>query len=127
MTKPIVDHMDWRTIFDAKEGFPDDERATLDKYFDAFAQPKITEENGKRSLGGSPCIKCEKPLVGLTTFLLGGGFTWGIAHGEGHCSNCRWPARAHHFIKNDAGDEVLTLRNFPLQYHPDFVEERKRA
>lgn len=124
-----VEKMDWRTMIDAKEDTPAETIAALDKYFAGFAQPDITEKDGKKVLGNQPCIKCDEPLSGdLISGLFGkGGFTWGLAHGEGHCKNCGWPARAYHFIKHDDGSELATIRNVILQYHPDYVTERKKS
>lgn len=41
------------------------------------------------------------------------GFTWGMAHGEGHCVNCMYPGRAVHDIP-----DVGVIRNLVLWYHP---------
>lgn len=121
-------HLDWRTLFKVNGELPSATLQTFDKYFSCFAQPKMTvDADGKNNIGDQPCIKCGKPLLGLTSFLFEGGFTWGLAHGEGFCRYCKWPARAHHFVKDDAGKEVLTVRNVILQYHPDFVEVRKKG
>jgi hypothetical protein len=126
--KPDVAHLDWRTFIDAKPETPQATIDALDAYFNGFAQPAITVAvDGKKSLGKLPCLKCDEPLAdGIMSFLTGkGGFTWGLAHGEGFCRNCRWPARAYHFIKDVDGNDLMTLRGVVLQYHPDFVSERK--
>jgi hypothetical protein len=73
-----------------------------DLYCNAFALP-----TGK-------CICCGEQLTGgkdILNFL--GTFTWDIAHGEGYCGKCHYPARAIHRI-----DGVGTLSGFILQYHP---------
>lgn len=122
-----VPHFDWRTVMSAKDDSPGDMAGALDKYFACFAQPPLTEKDGKPHLGDHPCLKCDEPLTGMVAMMLGkGGFTWGIAHGEGFCRNCRWPARAYHFIKYEDGRDLATLRNFILQYHPDVVMERTK-
>lgn len=126
---PIA-RFDWHTAITAAPDTSAELVAALDSYFAPFAQPagEVDEYDGKwRVVEGHPCLKCDKPLSGLVSFLLGGGFTWGIAHGEGHCSACHWPARAHHFIKMADGSDAATIRNFVLQYHPDFVTEKKRG
>jgi len=46
-------------------------------------------------------------------------FTWGIAHGAGHCYKCGWPARLYHFTKGDDGAEKRTV--LLLQYHPSEI------
>lgn len=124
--KPKAERLDWRTLFKPKEDTDPAFIAALDTYFECFAQPKMTiGEDGRGDIGDQPCIKCEKPLLGLSSFILGGGFTWGIVHGEGFCRECSWPARAYHFIKDKDDKEVITIRNVILQYHPDFVSKRK--
>ena len=54
-----------------------------------------------------------------------GYFTWGLAHGHGHCTRCGWPAVLYHFPKDSDGKE----HRFEalLWCHPDDLEERKRA
>jgi hypothetical protein len=124
-----VKHLDWRTLIAIKEA-PEGTAEALDKYFEPFAQPpgKPDEYDGRFTIDdGQPCLKCDKPLVGLSSFVFGGGFTWGLAHGEGFCAHCKWPARAYHFIKKLDGSELATLRNVILQYHPDYVETRKKT
>lgn len=119
--------LDWRTLIDASPDTPSDVIAALDDYFSHFAQVSFkTNDTGKRELAdGHPCLKCGEPLTGLVAALFGrGGFEWGIAHGEGHCRNCRWPARAYHTIKDQNGEMVANIRGFILQYHPDFVEQK---
>lgn len=82
----------------------------------------------KRSEGGEVvCPGCNKPLTGMMAMVLGYGFRWGIQWGEGNCSSCGWPARAHHRILDEDGEEVLSISNVVLPYHPDFVKRRKEA
>lgn len=127
MTKPEAERLDWHTLFKLKDDADPAFVSALDSYFECFAQPKMKiGEDGRGDIGDQPCIKCEKPLLCLMSMVLGGGFTWGIVHGEGFCRECKWPARAHHFIKDAEGKDVITIRNVILQYHPDFVSERKR-
>lgn len=97
-----------------KEKSPESDKlmAVLDDYLNAFT--------------GTPngdCICCGKPQ-GATDILdefLNAQFTWGLAHGEGFCRNCGYPARAIHYIgqKDEHGEYPLVLRNAILQYHPD--------
>jgi hypothetical protein len=67
------------------------------------------------------CLRCGEPVAGLL-----GRFAWGMASGEGFCSECSWPARAHHYPKLPDG-ELIFDRCFErvLQYHPDNVGIRK--
>ena len=109
-----------------KEGSGDDQAyadafiADADAYLKNFA---ATVMDGER---GTVCFHCGEALTGMmATFLAkGGGFQWGIAHGEGFCGNCHWPARGHHFAKRPDGSDLFTLRNFVLSYHPDCVKPR---
>jgi hypothetical protein len=87
--------------------------AKLDEYLSHFVKP--SEKDG--------CIRCETQQTDILGALMGG-FTWGIAHGEGFCGTCRWPARAYHFLKDDDGKDLLTFRVL-LQYHPDELSDKK--
>jgi hypothetical protein len=93
--------------------------ADLEAYFRRFAMPESGEP---ASFGGHKCLKCDEPLTGFL-----GSFTWGLVHGEGFCRKCKWPGRAHHFIKDRHGEELASLQFVVLQYHPDEVEERKAS
>lgn len=76
--------------------------AQWDAYFAGFA--KLTD---------AKCLCCGTSLrcaLGLGFF---GGFEWGLAHGEGHCSYCRYPMRGHHRV-----DDLGTIHNLFLPYHP---------
>lgn len=83
---------------------------TLNEYLSEFAKPS---EDGK-------CLNCERKLGGMF-----GTFQWGIANGEGNCSECGWPARALHRPKDSEGmifDQALQVI---LQYHPDSVMKKE--
>lgn len=75
----------------------------LENYFSNFLTPR---EN---------CVLCGESLLGLL-----GSFTWGLAHGEGFCYKCGYPARAYH--RDVAG--VIDFLNLILQYHPDALETK---
>lgn len=82
--------------------------ADLTEYLKPFAAPIYPDgvppaEDDFAGLRGPQCLKCKKPLSGLL-----GTFQWGIAHGEGRCANCGWPARAYHYIKLSDGTELTT-------------------
>jgi hypothetical protein len=121
----IVEHLDWRTLIEAKPETSVEIISSLDEYFRHFVQVLIEVEDGKRTIKSQNCIKCDEILTGFMALFGKGGFQWGIAHGEGICAKCHWPSRAHHLVRNKDGEEFLTLRNFVLQYHPDFVTDRK--
>jgi hypothetical protein len=117
-----------------KEGATDEERAQAEAwiaeaeaYFAHFAAPVVIEKDGKPDSLGELCFHCGDYLTGMGAMLLskGGGFQWGLAHGEGRCGNCGWPARGMHYPKRDDASELLTLSGRVLSYHPDQIEERK--
>lgn len=68
-----------------------------------------------------PCVKCGNPLQNDIMNAFGCGFVWGLAHGEGHCGICNYPARAYHDIP-DVGKATMIL-----QYHPNVLEEAETA
>lgn len=101
----------------------DDGKATIaivDKYLFSFAKPQL---EGKNSFlqSAAKCLRCGRPLGGAI-----GSFQWGIVHGEGTCSNCGWPARAKHYIKDDEGPIFDRALDMILQYHPDFVQKETK-
>ena len=88
---------------DADAGVETDQvLARWDVYFANFA--KLTDA---RCLCCGKSLRCE---LGMGLF---GGFEWGLAHGEGHCTYCRYPMRGHHRV-----DGLGTIHNLFLQYHP---------
>ncbi len=92
-------------IFGSGDGdLPEADRKALDEYLRIFTMPV----EGK-------CIRCERTLGGLL-----GGFTWGIAHGEGTCGECGWPARAYHEPKEGPVESFRLI----LPYHPDELVEK---
>ena len=98
--------MDWREIVTVKEGekLSEADEKALSEYFAHFVKP-------------GPCICCSsrqgsKDL--MDAFLGGGKFRWGLAHGEGNCTECGWPARAYH--RNVGPIEFVQVI---LQFHPD--------
>ncbi len=102
--------LDWRDLFDVTEGqVTIEDAAAMSAYFSRF----VMSPEGK---GG--CINCELVQGGLISALLGG-FRWGLAHGEGSCSRCGYPARAIHY-------EVGIIRRLEaiFQYHPDELRTR---
>lgn len=87
---------------DAEGADADEELVRWDTYFAQFAK-----------LTNAKCLCCGTSLrcvLGLGFF---GGFEWGLAHGEGHCSSCHYPMRGHHQV-----DGLGTIRNLFLAYHP---------
>lgn len=99
---------------------PDSLREDIEAYFANFAKPECPDSEGAAFLACQPCINCGEPQMGM-----GGHFQWGLVHGEGSCTNCGWPGRAHHYVKDRDGKELFSLRNVLLQYHPSVVEKRK--
>lgn len=107
----IPDHCRFEDVFTVKREIDPTLRATLDSYLDKFAKPT---ENGE-------CLKC-----GTVQGEIMGAFIYGLAHGEGYCSVCKWPARANHYFKDAAGKDIGSMRVI-MQYHPDFVSEPKES
>lgn len=115
--------MSWRDVLTIKEGeaLPEADEKALSEYFRRF----VKTEGGK-------CVCCgdvqggsfEDSMMAFLGVGKASRFTWGLAHGEGHCSNCKWPARAYHF-------DVGPIKRFGaiLQYHPDElrIPEAERA
>lgn len=83
----------------------DAELERWDAYFAQFA--KLTD---------AKCLCCGTSLrcvLGLGFF---GGFEWGLAHGEGHCSYCRYPMRGLHRVEG-----LGRIDNLFLPYHPSVL------
>ncbi len=112
-----IPELDWRKIFtfeDKEVGgeipadtvFTPEAIQVLDEYFKMFVAP-------------GPCIRCGAKQGGdaIDNALGISKFTWGIRHGEGHCMDCMWPARALHY---DIGP-VKRLEMI-LQVHPTRVK-----
>ncbi len=97
-----------------------------------LTEPKLTKLKAETAhlstLDGLPADYAEKfaePLPNGECLCCGriGMFTWGLAHGEGHCHECGWPARLYHFVKLPDGKDDRIVRL--LQYHPDGISLRK--
>ena len=70
---------------------------------------------------GWRCIGCDRKLAGD----IFAAFEWGLAHGEGRCGSCGWPARAIHTVTTADGVEHRV--SMVLQYHPDALVRQERA
>lgn len=85
------------------------------------------------------CPSCGKQFTGLLANLgLGVGVEWGLVHGEGHCSKCRYPYRGHHRIYDLADilesghpregvEPILVMSNFFLAYHPSQLSRKRKT
>jgi hypothetical protein len=113
--RKTVPHACLADIASPKEGCDAGFIEKIELYLRHFAKPHAED--------GEPCVGCgEKMLGSLADQLFGtGGFTWGLVHGHGNCKNCGWPATMYHFIKDEDGTELLTMRNVLLQAHPDDI------
>lgn len=101
-------------VFKITDGSLDEQEiAAIDSYLARFTI--IRDERGSRCPGCGSLLTAHDAITGL---FLGATFTWGIAHGEGHCSGCGYPARAYHF-------DVGPLKRFEavLAVHPDELLE----
>lgn len=102
--------MSWRDILKGTDIAPADEASLFD-YFSTFLPP-------------GPCAGCGATLGvkdnnPLSAILGRATFTWGLAHGEGYCLQCGYPARAYHRVP-----ELIDHLTLILQYHPDELKER---
>lgn len=131
-----VRHLKTTDLGDWKEGADPRIMKIIDDYFHQFIapirDPKIT--NGEETTQ-EVCPACGEGFTGLLASLgVGAGIEWGLAHGEGNCSKCRWPYRGHHFIYDPEElqsaeaapgaakpEPLLTIHNMFLAYHPDNV------
>lgn len=77
---------------------PEPLRRLVTGHFAQFLRPE------PHPAGRSVQCVCGASLTGV----LVGTFRWGLAHGEGRCADCGWPARAYHYL-NDAEGKVLSL------------------
>ena len=117
---------DYRTVFSSDA--PVDERVSkiLDGYFQHFVQPEFYgEDDGKSTRKAKPshCVNCGAPQTGV-----GGALRWGPAHGDTICGECGWPGRAIHIVKDPKdGTTLVSVRNFPLQVHPDYVRKAEEG
>ena len=98
--------MTWRDLADLKEWPPPDEVIDQLEALDLYLRRFTPMTDGK-------CICCGAEQAGILAGMLGTGFSWGIAHGEGACA-CGYPGRALHY---NVGP--LTRLNYVMQYHPD--------
>jgi hypothetical protein len=101
-------------VFIEKDGgLEESERAEIDRYLAQFTKA----EGGKCPGCGAKLTGNEiEGLLGIATF------TWGIAHGEGYCRQCSYPARAFH--RNVGPIEFF---NAVLPVHPDEIMEPSSA
>lgn len=94
--------LNWRDMFAAEDGITPEDEAAMDSYFAKFVK-----------MDGGKCINCARTQGGFRAALIGGGFTYDLTHGEGHCRTCGYPGRANHY---DIGP-IKSLEVI-LQYHP---------
>jgi hypothetical protein len=88
--------------------------AAEDEMRGAFATLRSVDRYLSAFCPDEKCLSCGATLAGMF-----GSFTWGLTHGEGFCSNCGYPARGYHTIRDEAGKPVLGHAPLILQYHPD--------
>ena len=114
-THEVVAHCRLTDIFMVGDDTPADFVDDANAYLADFATPV-------KSDGALLCLHCEKPIDGFKQmFGTGVAIEWGLAHGEGRCSGCGWPYRGMHHPKNRNGEELFSLRNLFLAYHPEQV------
>lgn len=81
----------------------------LNEYLKMFAATRDKD-------GYMHCHNCGENLDGLL-----GSFRWGMAHGEGFCSNCKWPAVGLHYPEKDGEKMFNRAWKVCLSVHPDYV------
>jgi hypothetical protein len=94
-------------------------RRRLGEYLNAFLAPVFDDE---KTHVKCPCCGSRVYGGGILDALLGT-FEWGIVHGDGFCSRCKWPIRMYHFVDLDNGEQRIV---FPLAYRIYEDEERAR-
>lgn len=105
-------------LFKVEGDAPEEFVADCNDYLKIFALP----DPG----GFGSCVGCGKQWNGMHAAMgLGPAVRWGLTHGEGECSGCGWPVRGMHYPKGRDGEELFSLRNGFLCYHPDGVEKAK--
>jgi len=109
LKKENLPKLQFDQIFKAKETCSESDRNNVQKYLDNFVSQNEKHE----------CIQCGVELTGIL-----GSFRWGLVSGEGHCCNCGYPARAHHSIKDENEEEMFTIKNYVLQYHPEVLDDK---
>jgi hypothetical protein len=113
-----VEHLKPQDIFTVSDDMPASELTALTHYLSAFANPR-------NEAGHFACINCGEEVDGFKQALgVGVAYRWGIVHGEANCTGCGWPARGMHYVKDEAGKEIVSIRNLFLPYHPDFVTSK---
>ena len=101
-------------LFSGSKDLSESAQSRLAGYLEGFHAP-THKENKDGKTATITCPKCGSHLLGggimdalLSTFI------WGIAHGEGFCSECDWPIRMYHFVKLDGDDKHRF--EFPLAH-----------
>lgn len=106
--------LQWTDILKVTDGeLSPEDVAALTEHFSHFTR-----------LDDNKCPGCDSPLTGeMVQQLLGTvTFTWGLAHGEGHCRRCGYPARGYHY-------DIGPIKKLPLvlPYHPDELVKREKT
>ena len=96
-------------MFSGSKDLSEGAQSRLAGYLEGFHAPVIKD-------GVVKCVKCGDLIFsgGIMDALMSS-FTWGIAHGEGFCTNCDWPIRMYHFVQL-VDDEDKRRFEFPLAH-----------
>lgn len=107
-----------------KEDAPDKKEATLMRQQSVRQLAEYLEDFS----AGRNCPSCDaliRPKNMLEGFLLST-FEWGVAHGEGRCSECGYPVRGIHLVEMKVMGEPATFEfRMPLPYHPSVLEDKE--
>lgn len=103
----IAIHTKSPELHEAAEKTRAEKFAIINNYLKNF-----TYQEGKCPGCGNKCPGCGNKLGGFL-----GTFRWGLAHGEGGCSECGYPCRGHHRI-----DDEISFEHFVLPYHPNVLQ-----
>ena len=80
-------------------------RATLTEYMSGFLAPVIDDKCVR-----CPCCNAHVWAGGKIMDAMLSTFQWGLAHGDGFCSACKWPIRMYHYVKLDNGEQRIVYQ-----------------
>ena len=96
------------------ETLSDTAKDKLGEYLNGFLEPQFQHDRDDEP-NTIVCPACRSHIYsgGIMDALMSS-FEWGIVHGDGFCSQCRWPIRMYHFVDLDGDDKQRLV--YPLAY-----------